>query len=517
MSLWTWIVALIAIAVTLYFTQRRIATVQKHVIVVGGGLAGLTTSLQLAAKGARVTLLDKETRLGGNSAKASSGINAALTLTQVAEGVDDSVDAFYEDMVRSGRGYADEKLVRKLAERSSDGVRFLESCGVRLDQLSRCGGHSHARTHRTKPPEGRAVNVGFEIVKALVARVERYGPRVIDVRLESRVVDLILDESVVSQGKTPPVVGVRFESRHVDDGDEAAAVDVVEVRGDAVVVTSGGYAADRDGLLARHAPSVASLATTNGPWATGDMLSVAERVGASLKLMDQVQVHPTGFVDPARPDAATKFLAPEALRASGGLLLNPKNGRRFVNELGLRDHVSTYIFDTCGPTNVSLLVLNDAAVQRFYEPATAFYRAKGFIRTYEGGADELAAEHGFGADALRLALAEYDASASGERADRYGKTVFPVRFDVDGNERLHVALVTPVVHYTMGGLGINQRGQVIAEWRMQRNIVPGLYAAGEVTGGLHGANRLAGSSLAECVVFGMIAAESIIEQQNNTK
>jgi hypothetical protein len=143
------------------------------------------------------------------------------------------------------------------------------------------------------------------------------------------------------------------------------------------------YSRDSE-LLNKYAPSIAKLPSTNGNFATGDGVKVAQEIGAELSLMDKVQVHPTGFVDPKDPNNPTKWLGPEALRASGGILLNAK-GERFVNELGLRDHVTHEIFKNCKPMKLadgadgpvtSYIVLNDEAVNLFQAPVLEFYRCK---------------------------------------------------------------------------------------------------------------------------------------------
>ncbi|MDP2436125.1 MAG: FAD-binding protein, partial [archaeon] len=343
------------------------------------------------------------------------------------------------------------------------------------------GGHSRPRTHRPVPPADRPVNVGFEIVRALSARVSSH-PR-ISVRLNSRASRISLGRS----GRS--VAGV-----YLEDSPEP-------IRAGAVILSTGGYAADRAGLLAQHAPQLAHLATTNGRWATGDGVRLGAALGARLVHMDQVQIHPTGFVDPADPANPTKFLAPEALRGSGGLLFDPSSGRRFVNELGLRDHVAGSIMRLADHT--ALLVLNDAALALYSAPALKFYRAKGFVRDFPD-ARAFAEAYQLPYEALCEGLQAYGRQHA---ADPFSKTVFPVTFSCA--ETLYVMRVTPVLHYTMGGLAIDP--QAVVQFPSTQPQIQGLFAAGEVTGGLHGANRLGGNSLLECVVFGRVAAASAFQ------
>ncbi|KAG1469852.1 hypothetical protein G6F56_003019 [Rhizopus delemar] len=224
---------------------------------------------------------------------------------------------------------------------------------------------------------------------------------------------------------------------------------------------------------------------------------------------ERVQLHPTGFVDPNNPLASTKFLAPESLRAYGAILLNGQ-GKRFVNELGLRQYVTEHILaqaDTVRdrpqswmnkvlPENyqAAYLILTEEAVENFGRSTLNFYASKGFFIQAQG-IRELAKELDVDEIQLDKMLEEYD-----QRYDNFGKTLFPCKFK--NQETYWVALVTPVVHYTMGGLRMNTEASLLTA---KDEVIKGLYGAGEVTGGVHGRNRLAGNSLLECVVYGRTA------------
>jgi cleavage and polyadenylation specificity factor subunit 2 len=204
-------------------------------------------------------------------------------------------------------------------------------------------------------------------------------------------------------------------------------------------------------------------------------------------------------------------LAPEALRGSGGILVTSQ-GKRFVNELGLREHVTNTIFKECSRFNsdvpnsphVAYLILNNKAVELYQAPALAFYRSKGFIKAFNNSVE--AAEY-YSMDTATLAstLSDYTKFVT-QGADPFGKKTFPVTFSSE--EPLHIMAITPAIHYTMGGVKIDESGCV---FNQQGTIIPGLFAAGEVTGGVHGGNRLAGNSLLECVVFGRQAAKSAMK------
>ncbi|KAI9346010.1 NADH-dependent fumarate reductase [Zopfochytrium polystomum] len=514
-----------------------------RVLVVGGGLAGLAASIEAAHAGAAVTLFEKCPKLGGNSAKASSGMNAVLTRAQEAHGVVDSADALAADTLRSGGGRSDPALVQTLAESSRAAIDWLESFGLRMDVVARCGGHSVARTHRQAPrSDGRASNVGMDIVKALHLQVESMAPpppqplpsSAADALLlpPPRRIKVVTDAEVKQILRATSAAGSQVAGLRVKVGDavrrnegnsthgnaHASSVQEKDYAGESVVLATGGFSHDRtaSSLLEKHRPDLAHFPTTNGPWATGDGVKMALDAGADVVDMDQVQLHPTGFVDPSAPDSTVKFLAPEYIRAHGAILLDPAAPTRFVNELADRHTVSSAIQSlphssnsaanpTPAPTPTSaaktaVLLWGVETASRMDPAVLGFYVGRRLVVRHDGGAEEVARERGWDAAGLRRCLEEYDAAASGLGVDRFGKAVFPAK--LAESKTFYTATVTPVLHYTMGGVKTTPTGQV---QDATGATIAGLYAAGEVAGGVHGANRLAGNSLLECVVFGRIA------------
>lgn len=226
-------------------------------------------------------------------------------------------------------------------------------------------------------------------------------------------------------------------------------------------------------------------------------------------------------MDPKDVLNPTKYLAPEALRGSGGILVN-NLGERFVNELDLRSVVSKAIFDNCqaleagtdaepkpGPA-AAWVILGVEAQALFGEATLRFYKDRLGLLQDCADVDACAGAIGCTPAALRATLAEYAAAAALGVCQRTGKMVFPSALAPD-DKGLLLARVTPSVHYCMGGLEISAAAEVL---ELVPDLVVGrrrhirrLFAAGEVTGGVHGANRLGGNSLLECVVFGRIAGE----------
>jgi cleavage and polyadenylation specificity factor subunit 2 len=467
-----------------------------NVIIVGGGLAGLSATIEATRHGAHVTIVEKEKMLGGNSMKATSGINGAGTQAQHDLEIEDTPAFLIADTLKSGSGRSSEDLVSVLATNSVSAVEFLTSFNVALKDVVQLGGHSVPRTHRIpSTPDGKPIAVGYTIVSTLKKYIETELSGTVQILTNSKFHALIWDGN--------RVIGITYRAA---DGSEHNLLGNV-------VLTAGGFANDRsstDSLLKKYVPQLYNLPTTNGPWASGDIIKATAGDGLSLVDMDQVQVHPTGFIEPSRPDADTKFLAPESLRGCGALLLNA-SGKRFVNELGRRDYVTHAIFDHCGHYRgqddmpiTAVMLMNDEVIRRFGIPSAGFYRSKGLIEEV-GTLDQLALKLGVQPDEIRSMINAYgNAAEAGE--DEFGKVVFPVIFTEKDNFLL--SYVTPSLHYCMGGIAITSKAQVLKDAGTVKEPVPGLYAAGEVTGGVHGANRLGGNSLLECVVYGRIAGQN---------
>merc|ERR1719420_783174 len=262
------------------------------------------------------------------------------------------------------------------------------------------------------------------------------------------------------------------------------------------------------------------LPTTNGEHCTGDGIKMGQAIGGKTIDLEWVQVHPTGLVKPDEPDAKIKFLAAEALRGVGGIVLDA-NGKRFANELGRRDYVTGEMWKNKPPFR---LCLNKAASDEIIWHCK-HYTGRGVMKFYASGS-ELAKDVGIDGkvlvdthDAHHEAAKKQEADPEGGKWPAYpsgkthdeasGKTGSGKKFYhncITGSQVLaepfYVAIITPVIHYCMGGLEIDVNSSVI---NSNGKAIPGLYCAGEVAGGVHGNNRLGGNSLLDCVVFGRVA------------
>ena len=454
------------------------------VIVVGGGLSGLSAAHTAIEHGAQVILFDKMKFLGGNSTKATSGINGALTKTQIAKGIPDDPKIFEADIVKSSHlGKSDKwyPLAGVLAYGSAPAIEWLQTkFNVDLSLVSRLGSHTHERTHR-----GKEKFPGMTITYALLEKLEE-----IEEKSSGKTVKIISDAQVtnVTTDKSGAITGVVYTKGGKEYKEEGV-----------VILASGGFGADfsDSSLLKKYRPDLAHLPTTNGSHNTGDGIKIANNVGADLVDMEWIQVHPTGLVHPKDPDNKVKWLAAEALRGVGGLILD-KHGKRFCDELGRRDYVSGEMAKNEGPFR---LILNGSASTEINWHCQ-HYVGRGLMKKINNG-KELAAEFGISPEVLEKTFNDYNEVAKNKNCP-WGKKYFHnVPFKMD--DFFHVAIVTPVVHYTMGGIKISPEAEVVTA---ADKPIPGLFAAGEVTGGVQGKNRLGGNGLLEAVVLGRVSGAS---------
>ncbi|CAK7263494.1 Osmotic growth protein [Sporothrix epigloea] len=455
-----------------------------RVIVVGGGLSGLSAAHTIYLAGGNVVVLDKQSFFGGNSTKATSGINGALTRTQVELGIQDSVQQFYNDTLKSARDKARPDLIRVLTYNSASSIEWLQDVfNLDLTLVSRLGGHSQPRTHRGHD----AKFPGMAITYALMQRLEELAeqePERVQIIKKARVTGLKKDGNLIH--------GVEYEVNGESSSLEGP-----------VILATGGYAADftESSLLKKYRPDTYDLSTTNGSHATGDGQKIVMAIGGNGIDLDKVQVHPTGLVDPKDPTAKTKFLAAEALRGEGGLLLNA-DGDRFCDELGHRDYVSGMMWKEKDAGKFPIRLLLNSKASKVLDFHTRHYSGRGLMKKMTG--KELAKDIGCTPEHLQETFQTYNRIAEGKEKDPWGKKFFH-NMPLDIDDDFHVALMEPVLHFTMGGIEINDKSQVLNK---DQQPFEGLYACGEVAGGVHGANRLGGSSLLGCVVYGRVAGDT---------
>merc|ERR1712203_1049300 len=344
--------------------------------------------------------IDKNSFFGGNSTKATSGINGALTRAQRNLKIGDSPEIFTADTMRGGASRPD--LVKVLCEESAPAVDWItDAFGVDLSLVSRLGGHSMPRTHR-----GKERFPGMTITYGLMEKLEEIaetGDGRARIMLKSKVTKLITDAA-------GNVCGCECTSADGKTFQEHGPV----------VIATGGFGADftADSLLNKHRPDLAHLPTTNGDHCTGDGLKMTMAAGGACVDLEWVQVHPTGLVHPDEPDAKVKFLAAEALRGVGGVLLDI-NGHRFCNELGRRDYVTGMMWKNKGVTQGStagfFLCLNSKASKEI-EWHCKHYKGRGIMKSYNN-MSEFAKQYGIPLANIETTFKEYNEIAEKQAKD----------------------------------------------------------------------------------------------------
>ena len=483
------------------------------VVVIGAGGAGMTAAMTAADAGQKVVILESQAMVGGNSARATGGMNAAKTVYQdenefdQAAGVEktlataaekyadnetitalaktvseqwaayqanptgyfDSVELMELDTMVGGKGINNPELVKTLCEGTADAIDWLDENGITLHNVSSFGGASVKRIHRPVNEEGKVVSVGAYMIPLLQENCEKRG---IDIVLNTTVDTILTDANGAA-------VGVSGTDK---DGN------TVVVNAKSVILATGGFGANLD-MVTQYKPELAGFMTTNAAGAQGQGIEMATAIGAGTVDMDQIQIHPT-------VEANTAALITEGLRGDGAILVNA-NGERFIDEVGTRDVVSAA--EIAQPGSYSWLIVDQAMVDA--SSVIQGYIKKGYTKTgatYEELAKELDVDPATFANTMET----WNSYVEAKNDPDFGRTSFANPLN---NGPYYAIKVTAGVHHTMGGVTINSATEVLKE---DGTVIPGLFAAGEVTGGVHGANRLGGTAVADFVVFGRIAGES---------
>lgn len=483
------------------------------VVVIGAGGAGMTAAMTAADAGQKVVILESQAMVGGNSARATGGMNAAKTVYQdenefdQAAGVEktlataaekyadnetitalaktvseqwaayqanptgyfDSVELMELDTMVGGKGINDPELVKTLCEGTADAIDWLDENGITLHNVSSFGGASVKRIHRPVNEEGKVVSVGAYMIPLLQENCEKRG---IDIVLNTTVDTILTDANGAA-------VGVSGTDK---DGN------TVVVNAKSVILATGGFGANLD-MVTQYKPELAGFMTTNAAGAQGQGIEMATAIGAGTVDMDQIQIHPT-------VEANTAALITEGLRGDGAILVNA-NGERFIDEVGTRDVVSAA--EIAQPGSYSWLIVDQAMADA--SSVIQGYIKKGYTKT---GAtyEELAKELDIDPAVFANTMETWNSYVEAKNDPDFGRTSFANPLN---NGPYYAIKVTAGVHHTMGGVTINSATEVLKE---DGTVIPGLFAAGEVTGGVHGANRLGGTAVADFVVFGRIAGES---------
>ena len=465
------------------------ATIDTDVVIIGAGGAGMTAALTVSDAGKSVLVLESQPAVGGNSVKSTGGMNAAKTAYQDVntfdeaatvkeqweawqanpEGYFDSTELFALDTLIGGKGLNDPELVNTLVNNSAAAIDYLDSIGIHLNNVAAFGGASVKRIHRPVNDEGKVVSVGAYTVPLLEAACQ--GRDNLALLTDVTATKLLTNEAGA-------VVGVEAQGK---SGNK------VTVNAKAVILATGGFGANLD-MVVQYKPDLAGFMTTNAAGIQGQGILMATEIGAATVDMEQIQIHPTVQAD-------TASLITEGLRGDGAILVNA-NGERFIDEVGTRDVVSAA--EIAQPDSFSWLVVDQKMVDA--SSVIQGYIKRGLM--LQGDSYEaLAKELGIPADAFAATMEKWNGYVAEKNDPDFGRTSFANPLDT---APFYAVKVTAGIHHTMGGLKIDSQTHVL---NTEGQIIPGLFAAGEVTGGVHGGNRLGGNAVADFVVFGRIAGQ----------
>ena len=485
---------------------------ETDVVIVGAGGAGMTAAMTAADAGKKVLLVESQAMVGGNSVRATGGMNAAKTVYQDANEFDeaagvekvlktaaekyadnetitalantvseqwaayqaepkgyfDSVELMELDTMVGGKGINNPELVKALCEGTAPAIDWLDQNGMALHNVSSFGGASVKRIHRPMDEEGKVVSVGAYMIPLLEKNCKDRG---IEMVLNTTVDKIMTDDKGAAIG----VSGMDADGN------------TVEIRAKSVIVTTGGFGANLE-MVTKYKPELKGFMTTNAAGIQGQGIEMAQAIGADTVDMDQIQIHPT-------VEAETASLITEGLRGDGAILVNA-DGARFVDEVGTRDVVSAA--EIAQPGGYAWLVVDQAMADA--SNVIQGYIKKGFTKTGET-VEALAKEMEVDPTAFAATMEAWNNCVEAKNDPDFGRTSFANPLNT---APYYAIKVTPGVHHTMGGLRINPNTEVL---KADGTAIPGLFAAGEVTGGVHGANRLGGTAVADFAVFGRIAGE----------
>ena len=442
-------------------------TVDADICIVGAGGAGMTAAIKATENGKKVVVLEMMPYAGGNTTKATGGMNAAETHYQKEQGIEDSVETFIEDTMEGGHQINNRDLVTIMAEKSAAAIDWLDSIGAPLPKVSFSGGATNQRIHAPEDGSG----VGAFLVTRFLKKMDELG---INVMYETKATDLIFEDGAV--------VGVKAEGKTAN----------YTINAKAVILATGGFGNNQD-MIVKYRSDLKGTVSTSAPGAMGDGIVMAEAVGADLVDIDQIQLHPT-------VEQGTSMLITESVRGDGAILVN-QEGKRFTNELLTRDKVSAAELEQTG--GYAYIIFD----QRLRDGLKAIEKYVSTGITVQGDTIEnLAGQIDVDPATLAETLDTWNKAVAAKKDAEFERDT---GMDNDLSVAPYYAIkIAPGIHHTMGGVKIDTKAEVIDK---SGKAIPGLFAAGEVTGGVHGGNRLGGNAVADIVIFGGIASDSAVE------
>jgi len=453
--------------------EKKDQEFDTEVAIIGGGGAGLAAAVSAHQNGAKVLLVEKMPNVGGNTIISGSAFNAVDPKRQSAQGIEDSVEKHFQQTYEGGDKQGDPELVRVLVENAYPTIEWLESLGMKFtDKVFTVLGALWPRSHKPVEP------LGTGYVNTFMNYINEHKDD-ITVLTEVEAKELLVNADGA-------VTGFLAEGKN-------GKITVNAKNG--VIVATGGFGANvemRDQYNTIW-PKLTNIKTTNHRGATGDGIIMAEKVNASIVQMENIQLLPMG-------DPVTGSLSGNIEQGVENRIFVNAEGNRFVDEGARRDVMTKALMEQ---TDSMMWVIVDQhsyptgdTVNNFNETIDSLVKEG---RAYKADTlEDLAKQIGVEPENLVKAVEAFNASVDGAE-DEFGRTLFMDKLDT---APFYAGKRVPTVHHTMGGIKITPKTRVVDQ---NGEIIKGLFAAGEVTGGIHGSNRLGGNALADVHTFGRIA------------
>ena len=476
---------------------------EYDVIVIGTGFSGLAAAAKAAERGYKVLILEKMGRVGGNSVINGGGMAVPMNKYQKKHGIEDSGDKFIADCLKAGLGINHVEMLQTIVKRSNDALEFALKCGAKFQDVKPAwfGGHSAPRTLVTENMSGSG------IIQPMAAFVEKLPGCKILTRAK-------MDDFVMSNDGTA-VLGVtarinyRFDKNLLNDDIENKSGEKKVYRAKkGVILASGGFAMDKVFRKMQDPRIAEDQDATNHDGATAGAMLKAFQIGAMPVHIDWIQQGPWASPD-ERGFGVAPLLTQQGLFVHG-IAVDVRNGKRFMNEMADRKTRADaeYVILREAPKAYPVVIGTYNTFGPQIYPQVDKGLATGVMKKFDT-LDALAANYKIPADALKESVKKYNETALAGKEDEFKKQTLKdlKAAPIDMKGPFYAIRLMPKPHHTMGGLKIDTSARVISA--NTNKPIPGLFAAGEVTGGTHGASRLGTVAVTDCLTFGLIAGETI--------
>ncbi|SDI36126.1 flavocytochrome c [Ferrimonas sediminum] len=456
------------------------------IIVVGSGFAGMSAAVQAAEEGAKVLVIDKMPVFGGNSTINGGAMAVAGSELQAKEGVNDSIELMVSDMLKSGRGMNDVNMLKLVCNGTSESAKWLESYGtVWKPFVQHFGGHSVPRVLQTRESSGAG------IIRPLIKAAEKIG---VTMYKQTKLESFIQDDD-------QRVIGVNVKSQYFFPKERTGSQRTLGAR-KGVIMATGGFGRDIDFRQMQQPKLTSELDSTNHPGATAGALKQMMLIGANPIHLDQIQLGPWSSPDEKGFGTASQFNT--AATYQNGIVVDARTGERFFNELADRKARADAIMTRRDEQGKPVYPIGLTNAKGAAKAQTLAWGMKYDVIKKADTLEQLAKEYGIPADKLKAQVAQWNQFVRDGEDKQFGRPLMQAFELTEGP--WYAVRMWPKVHYCMGGVRVNTQSEVLH--LVSDKPIAGLYAAGEATGGIHGASRLGACAVAEGVVTGRNAARS---------